>query len=340
METLNPELLEEAVSLLKSLHDILLDLHEHPYPCVPNLLLCKKCASVALVLRVRPIYNHWPNSQHPLSLQDNTKGDPEALFIKQASRVGDCWTGYIALPGEKRDPEDTDNKATVIREISEKVELDLMIDNCIFIGNLPEHVISTVLCPYVFLLTCSDSPTLQLQPTEVASTYWISLNVLLSPSQRTVEYVDMSQRYAKTAGFITNLISCYMLGLMGFSAVRLRLTESLHCNVSPRFVNQDSQALSLLLQQFKMWFLPNQTSSNIQSRPFLLWIAIAATYDTVHANQMHNEVSVEGLGVGRYYRSSINRELECETHAIFLAWQAAIGSLALIYTWRLLRHCK
>ncbi|KAE8384412.1 NUDIX family hydrolase [Aspergillus alliaceus] len=449
METPNPELLEEAVPLSKSLHDVLLDLHEHPYPCVPNPPLCKKRASVALVLRVRPTYNHWPDSQHPLSPQDNTasvkqrldtffsqgwvqKGDPEALFIKRASRVGDRWTGHIALPGGKRDPEDADDKAAAIRETLEEVGLDLTTDDCIFVGNLPERVVSTgwtsvplmVLCPYVFLLTCSDSPTLRLQPTEVASTHWVSLNVLLSPSQRTVEYVDMSQRYAKTAGFITNLTSRYMLGLMEFSAVRLRPTESLHCNVSPGFVNQDSQASSSLLQRFKTWFFPNQTSSNIQPRPLLLWgltldiladfldmlpphtavqlwehptftspdlrliisiltyrlrkrnrlqvksgsqpsnttidnqtVAVAATYDAVHANQMHNEVSVEGLGVGRYYGSSVNRELERETHAvgimlkgyyarlriaiqIFLAWRAAIGSLALIYAWRLLRHRK
>ncbi|KAF7595167.1 hypothetical protein BBP40_007134 [Aspergillus hancockii] len=315
MESSISESLEEPISLPRSLHDVLLDLHEHPYPHVPNPPSCRKRASVALVLRIRPTYNHWPDSQHPLPPQDDSasfkqrldaffsqdwvqNGEPEALFIKRASRVGDRWTGHVALPGGKRDPEDADDKAAAIREASEEVGLDLTTDNCIYVGNLPERVVSTgwtsvpcvispvasqfsyangfdsslmVLCPYIFLLTCSDSPTLRLQPTEVASTHWVPLRALLSPSHRTVEYVDMSQRYAKTAGYIARLASRYMLGLMEFSAVKLRPTESLQCSPAPGFITEDRRAAVSLLQRFKKWCFKTQTAPESRNRPLLLW---------------------------------------------------------------------
>lgn len=70
-------------------------------------------------------------------------GDPELLFIKRASRVGDRWTGHVALPGGKRDPEDENDKAAAVREAQEEVGLDLTTEELIYIGNLPERVVTT-----------------------------------------------------------------------------------------------------------------------------------------------------------------------------------------------------
>lgn len=144
------------------LHQVLTDLHNQPYPHVPNPPLCKKRASVALILRVRPTYTHWPSpspsslidpSDPSLSVEDRLdsffaqdwvqNGDPEVLFIKRASRPGDRWTGHVALPGGKRDPEDEDDKAAAIREADEEIGWDLTTDDCICVGNLPERVVTT-----------------------------------------------------------------------------------------------------------------------------------------------------------------------------------------------------
>jgi 8-oxo-dGTP pyrophosphatase MutT (NUDIX family) len=57
--------------------------------------------------------------------------------------VGDRWTGHVAFPGGKRDPEDTDDRAVAIRETSEEVGLDLTTNDYIYIGNLPERVVTT-----------------------------------------------------------------------------------------------------------------------------------------------------------------------------------------------------
>jgi len=81
-------------------------------------------------------------------------GDPEVLFIKRATREGDRWTGHVALPGGKRDPEDKDDSSVAIRETWEEVGLDISVEGgkCLPIGNLPERVVRTSwgTVPYVF----------------------------------------------------------------------------------------------------------------------------------------------------------------------------------------------
>lgn len=148
----------ETSTLIESFHTALLSIHENPSPEVPNPPNCKKRASVAVVLRVRPQYNHLPQSL--VTVTDKTAstsqqlsdffaqdwvqhGDAELLFIKRASRVGDRWTGHVALPGGKRDPEDEDDKAAAVREAQEEVGLDLTTEDLIYIGNLPERVVTT-----------------------------------------------------------------------------------------------------------------------------------------------------------------------------------------------------
>lgn len=155
-DPLNP-FLQGSVSLPKSLHNVLVDLLHQPYPHVPNPPSCKKRASVALILRVRPTYDHWPASPSPSSSHAHAgeklntffarewvqHGEPEVLFIKRATRTGDRWTGHVALPGGKRDPEDPDDQAAAIRETSEEIGLDLATEDCIPVGNLPERVVTT-----------------------------------------------------------------------------------------------------------------------------------------------------------------------------------------------------
>lgn len=143
--------------LPQHLHGVLAELNRRPYPHVPNPPTCKKRASVALIIRVRPTYDHWPSSIQPIDTAQSVQerlhgffsqpwvqhGEPEVLFIKRASRVGDRWTGHVALPGGKRDPEDADDQAAAIREASEEIGLDLTTEECISVGNLPERVVTT-----------------------------------------------------------------------------------------------------------------------------------------------------------------------------------------------------
>jgi 8-oxo-dGTP pyrophosphatase MutT (NUDIX family) len=146
-------------ALNHALFNTLVELSLNPYPEIPNPEGCKKRASVALILRIRPHFNHDPPLSElvPLNPTQSTSeilstffaqpwvqhGDPEAIFIKRAAREGDRWTSHVALPGGKRDPEDADDKATAIREAVEEIGLDLASPDVLFVGNLPQRVISS-----------------------------------------------------------------------------------------------------------------------------------------------------------------------------------------------------
>ncbi|SLM33862.1 NUDIX hydrolase domain-like [Lasallia pustulata] len=140
------------------LRDVLHHLHEHTYPQVSNPPDCKKRASVALVIRLRPDASYWPcrsgtDSTPSSSFEDRLNGffdqawvqhaDPEVLFIKRAARTGDRWTSHVALPGGKREPADSSDWATGARETLEEVGLDLNAGFCLPVGNLPERIVTT-----------------------------------------------------------------------------------------------------------------------------------------------------------------------------------------------------
>lgn len=113
---------------------------------------------------------------------------------------------------------------------------------------------------------------LRLQPTEVASTHWIPLRALLSSSLRTVEHVDISQRFARQGGFLSRLAVRSMLGWMQFSAVRLLPAETVQCTSIPGFVpDEQNSKESTLISRFKSWCLSNQADSGDLNRPLLLW---------------------------------------------------------------------
>ena len=150
----------DPASLIRQVHTALSDLATIPFPTVPNPANCTKRASVALIIRVRPDFLHCPSSTSPPAEADlsqptqkqldtffsqpwSEQGDPEILFIKRAARSGDRWTSHVALPGGKRDPEDANDKATAIRETMEEVGIDLSDEQALFVGNLPERVITT-----------------------------------------------------------------------------------------------------------------------------------------------------------------------------------------------------
>lgn len=149
------------------LESLLRNLYHNPYPLVPNPPGCKKRASVALVVRIHPSYSSWPTDENNKATsfnerEDNStdegplhrlrqffsqpwvqQGEPEVLFIKRAARPGDRWNSHVALPGGKRDPGDENDRAVAVRETWEEVGLDLNNDRSLFIGNLPEIVVTT-----------------------------------------------------------------------------------------------------------------------------------------------------------------------------------------------------
>ncbi|PZD33427.1 nudix family hydrolase, partial [Pyrenophora tritici-repentis] len=314
-------------SLISHFQSVLLELNANPYPdvaCPPDL---PKRASVALILRIQPNYSHWPNeSDSPLpkrrrrssaakptdefdfesSLaaffeQDWVKhGDPELLFIKRATRIGDKWNGHVALPGGKRDPEDEDDQVTAAREALEEVGIDLSPENAIAVGNLPQRIVTTswgkvplmVLCPYIYLLTCPAYPQQRLQPTEVASSHWVPIRALLSPTLRTHEYADVSARLAKSELGIKRWFLQAMLSKMMFAAIQLVPANSTYCANIPDFIPLDEAPRGVLANIRDALGGP-ETRSRDRKPPLLLWgLTLGVVSDLLEHIPPHNALEL------------------------------------------------
>ncbi|CAO3642165.1 unnamed protein product [Mucor fragilis] len=118
---------------------------------------------------------------------NDTQGEAEILFIQRALHPGDFWSGHVAFPGGKNEPQDTSNLDTVIRECKEEIGIDLNSPNFIPLGTL-EHVeikniklnkLMMVLIPHVFLQVSPITPPLTIQASEVAEIHWIPVKYFL-----------------------------------------------------------------------------------------------------------------------------------------------------------------
>ncbi|KAK6329843.1 hypothetical protein TWF718_003276 [Orbilia javanica] len=222
----------------------------------------EKRASVAVVVRLRP--SSEPSSSSSLSRDSGRAGqaslhrrssrkDPyvrchagdvedvfeqpwvkdstaEVLFIKRSSRIGDRWTGHVALPGGRRDKSDDGDEVTAVRECMEEVGLDLTSEDALLCGALPQRIIITnwgqkplmVLCPYVFLWTKEDIPEFKLEAAEVAAAFWIPIRFLLDDRHKTEHPVNVSDRMASSTSQLLKPFFNVLLGPMYFSAVHLK----------------------------------------------------------------------------------------------------------------------
>ncbi|KAJ6053931.1 uncharacterized protein N7446_009943 [Penicillium canescens] len=253
--------------LLDGLHD----LHRQPFPHVPNPPSVKKRASVAVILHVRPSYDHWPEasfhdkSESPTEKRLGTKRRAGSIVHQALLPGGGSMDWSRSITWREERPQDEDDQAAAIREAEEEIGIDLTGPDCIAVGNLPERVVYAnfgseilmVLCPFVFVVTSSTIPPLRLQPTEVASIHWVPLRALLSPSLRTVENVDVSQRLrlALPGGFMPRAAIRFLIGQMQFSAIRLIPSESQYCTTVKGFIPNAN----------------NQADSTDIARPLLLW---------------------------------------------------------------------
>ncbi|KAI9670009.1 MAG: hypothetical protein M1831_007045 [Alyxoria varia] len=302
------------------LNRILKEISKHPSPFVPTPTGVKKRASVALIIRLKPQYAHWPEtdpeSQAGVAHQSDPSSrvehlfeqdwvqwaEPEVLFIKRSTRKGDPWTGHVALPGGKRDDEDVDDRATAIRETAEEVGIDLSEENAIAVGNLPQRVVTSswgkvalmVLCPYIFLLTRHDIPTLKLQPDEIASAHWVPLRALLSPNLRTYEYQDVSARMSMSHTRVERWFWRTMLGRMRFCAIRLLPSESSYVSSVPGFIPGDQQEPTSAKageMHRLLGFAPNGRSG--EASPLHLWgLTLGVLSDFLDLFPPHNALEL------------------------------------------------
>lgn len=114
------------------------------------------------------------------------------LLIRRAERLGDPWSGQVALPGGGFDPEDVDLLRTAIRETAEEVGLDLGDAECV--GALDDVAPRTPVLPPVtvrpFVFCLPDRPVLHLGD-EVAHAFWAELELFRRPGVRVARPLDI-----------------------------------------------------------------------------------------------------------------------------------------------------
>lgn len=106
--------------------------------------------------------------------------DPESvLLIRRADRAGDPWSGHLAFPGGRRDPDDTDLVATAIRETFEEVVIQLdrewcqvQLDDLLPRISLPPIVVR----PFVFVVPTRIAAGVS---AEVVASSWVPFSELL-----------------------------------------------------------------------------------------------------------------------------------------------------------------
>ena len=121
----------------------------------------------------------------------------ELLLIKRAEHAGDPWSGQMALPGGRRDPEDRDLLATVTREAREEVGVTL--SGQALLGELDDlHPRTPLLPPVVvrpFVFGLGQRPPVETSA-EVALSVWVPLEELASGRTRTeIAVPGRDQRY-------------------------------------------------------------------------------------------------------------------------------------------------
>jgi 8-oxo-dGTP pyrophosphatase MutT (NUDIX family) len=131
----------------------------------PHLLDARKRAAVAVVVHDAP------------------RG-PELLFIERARHPGDPWSGQMAFPGGRVDPDDADARAAAERETREEVGLSLA--GAERLGRLDDlHAGIRVVAPLVLsaFVYRIDAPPALVPNHEVADTLWVPVDLLLDPGR-------------------------------------------------------------------------------------------------------------------------------------------------------------
>ncbi|GLC24238.1 NUDIX hydrolase [Roseisolibacter agri] len=130
-------------------------------------------AAVALVLRLRE------------------DGTPELLFVKRAEYEGDPWSGHVAFPGGRAEPDDATPWDTAARETWEETGLELRRDG-LLLGTLDDlyprnpALPAIVVRPHVALA----APGPLVLSDELAAAFWVPIRRFGEPGFATTSTVQ------------------------------------------------------------------------------------------------------------------------------------------------------
>lgn len=115
-----------------------------------------------------------------LVLRPGEAGDPELLMIKRAEAENDPWSGHIACPGGRMDPEDRDLEHTAIRETWEETGVDLARHGRI-LGTLDDISPRTPSLPPIIIrpfVAAVQPDVVLVESPEVAAVFWVPIRAI------------------------------------------------------------------------------------------------------------------------------------------------------------------
>lgn len=167
---------------------------QEPYNARAGALAHPLVMHVAQVLRERqpveiPLDGQARRAAVALILRVGVGDAVELLMIERAAYEGDPWSGHIALPGGRQEPEDRSLEATAIRETREETAIDLARDG-LMLGRLddlqPGSVVlpRLVITPFVAVLGGNGAfgDVVMSLSSEVADAFWVPVDALRDPS--------------------------------------------------------------------------------------------------------------------------------------------------------------
>ena len=133
-----------------------------------------------------------PRAAVALVLRPGSAG-PELLLIRRAEREGDPWSGHMALPGGREQPEDAGPAATAARETREEVGIDLEAHGRL-LGPLPpvwpqsSRAPRILVRPFVFW---APGETATVPNHEVDEAVWVPVAELREPGAVTEHLLEI-----------------------------------------------------------------------------------------------------------------------------------------------------
>jgi 8-oxo-dGTP pyrophosphatase MutT (NUDIX family) len=111
--------------------------------------------------------------------------ETRVLLIQRTTRPNDPWSGQMAFPGGRLEPDDVDALTAAFREAQEEVGLDLasaarLLGRCDDVRAMARgRALPLVISPFVFELT-ADEVDFDLQRDEVARVVWAPVEEMVS----------------------------------------------------------------------------------------------------------------------------------------------------------------
>lgn len=111
--------------------------------------------------------------------------EPEILLIRRAEAEGDPWSGHMALPGGRKDPDDEDLLQTAMRETLEETGLDLAAHGQP-LGRMEDLAPNTWRLPPIsihpFVFAVGESARARVASHEVVETLWVPMSTFKDPA--------------------------------------------------------------------------------------------------------------------------------------------------------------